>query len=300
MCAAENDNQALPLDPAKIKTIAVIGANAKAKFAHQGNSATIKTRYEITPFEGITTRAGDAIKINYAEGYRFTKPRGGKRGLGGAVTTTDPTEAASTPELIAEAVDAAKNADVAVVVAGLYRSQDQEGADRPNMNLPPGQAELIAAVANANPKTIVILTGGSPSVVDPWINDAAGLIMYWYGGTEGGNALAHVLFGDINPSGHLPCTWPKQLTDSPAHAAANKNQYPGINTNWHGDETKLTPTPARRKPTPREFSLGIVGTMQKTLSRSFPSDSACPTRPSTFLICRYPLAINRSPPSKQP
>ena len=66
-----------------------------------------------------------------------------------------------------------QEADVAIVVAGLYRNQDQEGRDRANFNLPPGQAELIAAVCKANPRTVVILTGGSPSSVDPWLNSAA-------------------------------------------------------------------------------------------------------------------------------
>src|SRR5205085_1603590 len=105
---------------------------------------------------------------------------------------------ANNQALIDEAVAAAKAADVAVVVAGLYRNQDQEGRDRPNMDLPAGQAELIAAVAAANPRTIVILNGGSPSVVSPWVDNVAGLMMYWYGGTEGGNALARVVFGDVN------------------------------------------------------------------------------------------------------
>jgi beta-glucosidase len=237
----KNDGNVLPIDSTKVKTVAVIGANAKAQFAHQGNSAQIKTRYEVTPLDGITRRAGTAIKINFTEGYKFISPRGGKRGLGGAVANTDPVDAASTPQMISDAVDAAKNADVAIVVAGLYRGQDQEGRDRPNMNLPAGQAELIAAVTKANPKTIVILTGGSPSVVEPWINDAAGLIMYWYGGTEGGNALARVLFGDVNPSGHLPCSWPRQLADSPAHFAGDKTAYPGTLTSWHDDPRKLTP-----------------------------------------------------------
>jgi beta-glucosidase len=234
MVLLKNDRQVLPLDTSRIKTIAVIGQNANTKFAHDGNSAQIKTTYEITPLEGITTRAGSNIKVNFVPGYtgivrgRGRGAAGGRQGLGGAVTPTPASApAAGNPDLIAAAVEAAKNADVAIVVAGLYRSQDQEGADRRDMNLPAGQAELIAAVVKANPHTVVILNGGSPSVIEPWISDAAGLIMYWYGGTEGGNALARVLFGDVNPSGHLPCTYPKQLADSPAHFGGDINHYPG-------------------------------------------------------------------------
>jgi beta-glucosidase len=218
MVLLKNADQLLPLDPAKIKAIAVIGDNAQARFAHDGNSAAIKTAYEITPLEGIQKRAGNDSKVTFAQGY--ARAAGGRRG--GAPATQN-------PQLLADAVTAAKAADVAIVVAGLYRGQDQEGADRPSFNLPPGQAELIQAVAKANPKTLVILTGGSPSLVDPWINDTAGLLMYWYGGTEGGNALARVIFGDVNPSGHLPCTWPKQIADSPAHNPNDPAIFPGVN-----------------------------------------------------------------------
>ena len=86
------------------------------------------------------------------------------------------------------------------------------------MNLPAGQAELIQAVAAANPRTVVVLNGGGPVSLDPWLPAAAGVLFYWYGGTEGGTALARVLFGDVNPSGHLPCSYPRRLADSPAHA----------------------------------------------------------------------------------
>jgi beta-glucosidase len=224
----KNDRQLLPLDASKIKSIAVIGQNANTRFAHEGNSAAIKTAYEITPLEGITKRAGDGIKITYSQGYAGEGHHSGRRGLGGAVNATTEATANPVPDLIPAAVEAAKNADVVVVVAGLYRAQDQEGLDRRDMNLPAGQSELIQAVTRANPSTVVVLTGGSPSSVDPWLDSTAGLLMYWYGGTEGGNALARILFGDVNPSGHLPCTYPRSLSDSPAHAGGDASQFPGI------------------------------------------------------------------------
>ena len=218
----KNHRQVLPIDPSKVKTIAVIGQNAVTKFAHDGMSAAIKTAYEVTPLEGITKRAGANIKVTYAQGYAPTRRGGRRRAAATSTATTNPTG------LIAAAVDAAQNADVVIVVVGLYRSQDQEGADRPDMNLPPGQSELLQAVTKANPNTVVVLTGGSPSVLDPWLPDAASVLMYWYGGTEGGNALARILFGDVNPSGHLPCTFPKELSDSPAHASQDASAYPGV------------------------------------------------------------------------
>jgi beta-glucosidase len=232
----KNDGGVLPLDASRVKSIAVIGQNANTKFAHDGNSAQIKTSYEVTPLEGITKRAGSDIKVTFAQGYPgMTRGRGaGRAGLGGAVNTQPATAPGVNSAMLAAAVDAAKNSDIAIVVAGLYRAQDREGADRRDMKLPPGQAELIAAVAKANPHTVVVLTGGSPSVVEPWISDTAGLIMYWYGGTEGGNALARVLFGDVNPSGHLPCTYPKQLSDSPAHFSGDVSQFPGTGGGGRG------------------------------------------------------------------
>jgi beta-glucosidase len=225
----KNANSLLPLDAGKVKSIAVIGDVAQAAFAHDGNSAAIKTRNEVNVLQGIKNRAGKDVNVTFAQGYARASGRGGfgRRGLGGAVTPDAATASAPANPLTADAVDAAKKADVAVVVAGLYRAQDQEGADRPNFNLPAGQAELIQAVCAANPRTVVILTGGSPSNVAPWLDQCGALMMYWYGGTEGGNGLARLLFGDANPSGHLPCSWPKQLADSPAHNPNDPAIFPG-------------------------------------------------------------------------
>jgi beta-glucosidase len=218
----KNTNSLLPLDAAKLRSIAVIGDNAQASFSHDGMSAAIKTRGEISPLEGIRTRAGNSVTINFAQGYARGSGRGGA-GRRGVASDAAP---AANP-FIDEAASAAKAADVAIVLAGLYRSQDQEAADRPSFNLPAGQAELILAVCAANPRTVVILTGGSPSSVDPWLERCGALMMYWYGGTEGGEGLARLLFGDVSPSGHLPCTWPKQLADSPAHNPGDPNVFPG-------------------------------------------------------------------------
>jgi beta-glucosidase len=118
------------------------------------------------------------------------------------------------------AVDAASRADAAVVVVGLSREIDTEGRDRPHMNLPDGQNELVAAVAAANPRTIVVLNTGSP-VTMPWINDVAAVMQLWYPGQEGGNALGDVLTGAAD-GGRLPCTFPVQVEDSPGYAG-----YPG-------------------------------------------------------------------------
>ncbi|HSJ97400.1 MAG TPA: glycoside hydrolase family 3 C-terminal domain-containing protein, partial [Myxococcota bacterium] len=112
-------------------------------------------------------------------------------------------------------VAAARGADAAVVVVGLDEDWETEGRDRDGFALPGRQDELVAAVAAANPRTIVVLNAGSP-VAMPWADDAAALVQLWYPGQEGGRALADVLFGDADPGGRLPLTIPRRMEDTPA------------------------------------------------------------------------------------
>ncbi len=124
----KNEGNLLPIDVAKTKTIAVIGSNAQAKFARDGDSARIKTSYEITPLDGIRKYVGDRATVNFAQGYAGAGGRGGAgKGKGAPAGGGD---AAGAGSLLDAAVTAAKSADVTVVVAGLYRNQDQEGRDR--------------------------------------------------------------------------------------------------------------------------------------------------------------------------
>ncbi|EMD00746.1 glycoside hydrolase family 3 protein [Baudoinia panamericana UAMH 10762] len=118
-------------------------------------------------------------------------------------------------ETIKEAADLAKSAEQVVICAGLNQDWEGEGADRVDMKLPGRMDDLIAAVAAANPKTIVVMQTGTP-VEMPWLEDVSGLLQAWYGGNETGNAIADALFGDINPSGRSSLSWPKRLEDNPA------------------------------------------------------------------------------------
>lgn len=209
----------LPLDAKKLKTVAVIGVNAVTKFAGGGGSANIKAPYEITALEGISNHLGAGVKLTYSPGYAAPAGRG-RRG--------DPApQAANNTNLFAAAVEAAKAADVVIFVGGLNHSLDLEGSDRRDIKLPGGQDELLSQIVRANPKTVVVFNGGGAvEMDDAWLSKVPSLLYAWYGGLEGGNALARVLFGDANPSGKLPCTFPKQLADSPAHAL---HAYPGTN-----------------------------------------------------------------------
>ncbi|GAA4043417.1 glycoside hydrolase family 3 protein [Nonomuraea soli] len=117
-------------------------------------------------------------------------------------------------ELIAQAVATAASSDVAVVVASTTLEVESEGFDRKSLKLPGRQDELIAAVAAANPRTIVVVNAGSP-VEMPWLSEVAAVLLTWFPGQEAGLALADVLYGDAEPGGRLPTTWPVTLEDCP-------------------------------------------------------------------------------------
>lgn len=116
---------------------------------------------------------------------------------------------------------AARNADVAVVFAG---DVETEGTDRRNLTLPDEQDALISAVASANPNTVVVLNTGS-AVTMPWLDKVTAVVEAWYPGQEDGNTIAALLFGDVNPSGKLPITFPRSYSQTPAHLPW---QWPGI------------------------------------------------------------------------
>ncbi|HXT11575.1 MAG TPA: glycoside hydrolase family 3 C-terminal domain-containing protein [Candidatus Angelobacter sp.] len=210
----------LPLDSSKLKSIAVIGANAVAKFASGGGSANIKAPYEITALEGISNRLGSGVTITYSPGYSNPAFRGWNRGSSGSPLSIN-------TNLFAAAIEAARAADVVIFIGGLNHSLDREGSDRRDLKLPGGQDELLRQIVRANPKTVVVFNGGGAVEMDEaWLSRVPSLVYAWYGGMEGGNALSRVLFGDVDPSGKLPCTFPKRLADSPAHAL---HSYPGTN-----------------------------------------------------------------------
>jgi beta-glucosidase len=211
-----NKNNVLPLSKTGLKNIAVIGANASRKNAMGGGSSQVRPRYEITPLEGIRACVSNASGITFAQGYTVAK------------------KAKADDKLIQEAVEAAKKSEVAIVFGGWAHgfnysiwsdnAYDAEGIDKPDMNMPFGQDELISAVIDANPNTIVVLFGGGPLNISKWEGKAKAILQVGYPGQEGGHAISEILFGDVNPSGKLTFSWPKTLEDSPAHKTG---EYPG-------------------------------------------------------------------------
>ena len=220
----KNEKQILPLKLDGVNSIAVIGNNAIKKNASGGFGAGVKTKREITPLEGLQNRLPKNIKINYAEGYleRYSENNNDQKE---DVTHNGPIPVNELdPIKLEEALIAAKNSDVAIVFAGSNRDYETEASDRTNLKLPFGQEELIKKVLAENPNTIVVMIAGAPFDLKEVEKNASSLVWSWFNGSEGGNALADVLLGTLNPSGKLPWTMPKNIEDSPAHAT---NSFPG-------------------------------------------------------------------------
>ena len=213
----------LPINLTSVKRIAVIGENAVTKMALGGVGAGVKTRKEITPLEGLQAVLGGGMKITYAPGYKsFDQNSRNKR--------QSPQQPAD-KQLMAEAVNAAKGADLVIFFAGDNREVETEGSDRKSITLPSGQDELAQALAKANPRLVTVIVAGGPVDISTVNAVSPTLLVSWFNGSMGGLAIAEVLAGNIAPSGKLPMSWPKKLEDVPAYATgtypqnmANNNQ----------------------------------------------------------------------------
>jgi len=216
----KNSAGILPLEPAAIRSLAIIGDNATETFAGGGFGSGVKANYEVTVLQGFQNRLGKRVSLKFAQGYReqYLPVRDSTRVFG---REDDPEP---DPELIREAVRTAASCDAAIVVIGTNRRFDTEGTDRHDMLLPFGQDELVNAVIRVNPNTIVVVIAGGPFDLRGIEEKATALLWTWFGGSEHGNALADIILGRVNPSGKLPFTIPGKLEDSPAHAL---NAFPG-------------------------------------------------------------------------
>ena len=240
----KNQGGVLPIAKS-VKKIAVIGQNAVLKTQSGGMGAGVKALYEVTPLEGICKRAGADVEVKYAPGYKNFP---GRR-WGPPSATTNPLEAAAIdeaadPDLCAEAVALAKEADLVIFFGGTNKSIETEGSDRQNIDLPTGQNEVVAALYSANPNLVTVLISGGPTDLRQLEPVSPAIVQGWWNGTEGGTALAEVLFGDIAPSGKLPFTFPAKLEDSPAYAMGNfpdKTQGGDLFTlMYRQDRTRMT------------------------------------------------------------
>jgi beta-glucosidase len=184
----KNDGALLPLDPGRIRKVALIGPKLKKRncLPLWGGSAGVWPPAETTPLKGLQRANRDRFEF-----------------------VSDPAKA-----------------DAVLLFVGLSHRPglDSEVMDRKRLELPPAQDKLIRETVAANPNTVVVLINGSP-IAMPWVDQVPVILECWYPGMEGGAAIASTLFGDSNPSGKLPVTFPRTLRDSPAHASART--FPG-------------------------------------------------------------------------
>lgn len=218
----QNNNNVLPIDLDNVKKIAVIGENAIKMMTVGGGSSSLKVKYELSPLDGIRKRVGQQAEVVYARGY-VGDPTGEYNGVKSGQNLTD---SRSPEELMAEAVQVAETCDYVIFIGGLNKSayQDCEDADRQELGLSYGQDKVIAALAEANKRLVVVNISGN-AVAMPWVKDVPAIVQAWYLGTEAGNAIASILTGDVNPSGKLPFTFPASLEDVGAHTLG---EYPGV------------------------------------------------------------------------
>ena len=197
----KNDHAQLPLDASKIRSIAVIGPHADVGMISGGGSA------QVDPPGGNAIMPPGKGQTHWQEKIWFpTSPLKSIRAKVPTATVqfdsgTDPASAAAL----------AKDADVAVVFVYQWES---EGMDLDSLSLPEHQDDLIAKVAAANPHTVVVIESGSP-ITMPWVDQVSAILEAWYGGSRGAEAVANILFGDVNPSAKLPLTFPKSEADLP-------------------------------------------------------------------------------------
>lgn len=193
----KNSGGILPLKASRVKRIALIGLTEASTGG--GGSSHVAPLYTVDPLDGLRSRVGSQVTIETNDGAD-----------------------------IPAAAALAHSADVAIVMVG---DQDREGRDQ-SLSLPNNQDQLVKAVAAANPRTVVVLKTGS-GVLMPWAEQVPAIVEAWYPGEEDGNAVAAALFGEVNPSGKLPITFPRSLEDVPA---SKPEQYPGIDKVAHYSE----------------------------------------------------------------
>lgn len=198
----KNEKDILPLKIERIKKkrIAIIGEYAKNPRFQGMGSANVTPNMVENPYDEIVKLVGESAKIYYAKGYESLNENTNSSSL-----------------LIKEAKKAAKISDVAILFIGTPQSYDAEGHDRENIDLPDNQLELIEEIAKVQKNIIGVLSNGSVVNISPWYKYAKAIVEAWLTGQASGGAIADILFGISNPSGKLPITFPRQLSDNPTY-----------------------------------------------------------------------------------
>ena len=266
----KNENGILPIGK-NVRKIAVIGRNAAALTQSGGMGAGVKSVYEVTPLDGLVNHAPEGVTISYAPAYKdymgmFAFWRGPKYLEEHPEIAAEIDEPAD-PAMLAEAVAAAKEADLVIYFFGTNKSIETEGSDRIDIKLPLDQERIAAELYKVNPNIVGVMISGGPCEIDGISKYLPAIVQGWWNGLEGGNALAEILYGKIAPSGKLPFTFPVKLEDSPAYALDNYPQKAEVEGDLFGNQyrqdikgQKKRPVGPTRYPATAYYSEGsLVG-----------------------------------------
>ncbi len=222
----KNDDKTLPIDISKAKSIAVIGDAAVRKLALGGGSSEVDALFEITPLMGISMLAGGLTDVRYAPGYYVDNEENTSGDVNWQADSLDSSAASSDSQtsdnlakqraLLNEAVQLAKECDVVIYAGGLNRSHDTEGFDRTSYELPYNQDALINELLKVRPDMIISINAGSAVKLSSFAHKAKAILWSSMPGMMGGLALAEIIFGQTNPSGKLPVSFPEKISDCPS------------------------------------------------------------------------------------
>lgn len=277
----ENRNQTLPLN--KNAKIALVGPLAKAPIDMMGSwAAAGRPAQSVTLFDGMTRALGAESKLIYARGANIT---GDKKVLDYLnFLNFDAPEVVDDPRpaqvLIDEAVKAAKDADVVVAAVGESRGMSHESSSRTELSIPASQRELIKALKATGKPLVLVLMNGRPLALVDEKQQADAILETWFSGTEGGNAIADVLFGDYNPSGKLPISFPRSVGQIPTyynHLSIGRPFTPGKPGNYtsqYFDDTTGPLYPFGYGLSYTEFSLTDMALSSTTLNKTGKLDAS--------------------------
>ncbi len=236
-----NQGNLLPLDKSRLRTLAVIGPNAAA--LRLGGYSGIPS-HRVTVLDGIREKAGKDVEVLYAEGCGITRStnEAGQMWHDDVALPPDPIR---DDQLIAEAVGTAQKADVVLLVLGDNEQTCREAwathhlGDRDTLDLPGRQEELLQAVFATDKPVVLILINGRPASINFAAEYIPAILEAWYPGQEGGTAIADVLFGDVNPGGKLPITFPRSAGQIPAYYYHKPSARRGISVQQCGAALSL-------------------------------------------------------------
>lgn len=281
MVLLKNQGETLPLK--KTAKIALVGPLAKAPIDMMGSwAAAGRPAQSVTLFDGMTTALGGQSTLIYARGANITSDKEILDYLN--FLNFDAPEVVDDPRsaqvLIDEAVKAAKDADVVVAAVGESRGMSHESSSRTDLNIPANQRDLIKALKATGKPLVLVLMNGRPLSILEEKEQADAILETWFSGTEGGNAIADVLFGDYNPSGKLPITFPRSVGQIPTyynHLSIGRPFTPGKPGNYtsqYFDDTTGPLFPFGFGLSYTDFSLSDMALSSTTLNKTGKLDAS--------------------------